>query len=147
MTYPAAPCRDPVLAGRLPDAWRGTAAGPGGPGMRTADIVGGGREVVRRRRARSEGQNAARAGEVVGECPIGRVPRLPAVGRTGARPVRHPAAHRGAAVQPCRTGMVLAPVSSSGTGTVTVRTPSLYSAVASSPLAPAGSRTERAKVP
>lgn len=49
--------------------------------------------------------------------------------------------------QPCRTGMLLVPAFASGTGTVMVRTPSLYSAVASSPLAPAGSRTERAKTP
>lgn len=47
----------------------------------------------------------------------------------------------------CRTGMVLVPVFVSGTGTVMVRTPSLYSAVASSPFAPAGSRTARVKVP
>ena len=68
-----------------------------------------------------------------------------------ARPVNHrprtPGAARHTLSQPCRTWMVLVPVFSTGTGTVMVRTPSLYSAVASSPLAPAGRRTERAKVP
>lgn len=49
--------------------------------------------------------------------------------------------------QTCRTEIVLVPSFFSGTGTVTVRTPSLYSAVASSPSAPAGSRTTRVKVP
>lgn len=46
-----------------------------------------------------------------------------------------------------RTGIVRVAVFVSGTGTATVRTPSRYSAVASSPLAPAGSRTDRTKVP
>lgn len=49
--------------------------------------------------------------------------------------------------QTCCTGMALVPVFASGTGTLMVSTPSLYSAVASSPFAPAGSRRTRAKVP
>lgn len=46
-----------------------------------------------------------------------------------------------------RTGMVRVPAFGVGTGTVMVSTPSSYSAVALSSCDPAGSRTERAKVP
>ena len=71
--------------------------------------------------------------------------------RQCARPANHRPRTLGSAQRPLppsrRTRMVLVPAFSCGTGTLMVRTPSLYSAVASWPVAPAGRRTERAKVP